>query len=192
MYRILSVLFSSLKRYLISRKAIIHPGLEVGLFAKVINKSGSKHNISIGSNCSLHGALICSKNGKLSIGDFTTIRFKSIVGSEYSITIGNYVIISNNVTIFDNNNHPLSPLKRREMSESGFNSDLWDWKHSKTSGVIIEDSVWIGQNASILKGVTIGKGSVIAMNAVVTKSVPPFTIVAGNPARSVKKIDDDL
>lgn len=52
----------------------------------------------------------------------------------------------------------------------------------------IEDNVWIGENAVILKGVQIGRGSIIACNAVVTKDVPPYTIAAGNPARIVKDI----
>ena len=63
----------------------------------------------IGKNCSFHGVIICSRKGKLSIGNYTTIRFKSIVGIEENISIGSHVIISNNVSIFDNNNHPVSP-----------------------------------------------------------------------------------
>jgi acetyltransferase-like isoleucine patch superfamily enzyme len=55
--------------------------------------------------------------------------------------------------------------------------------------VIIEDDVWIATRATILKGVTIGHGSVIAAGAVVTKSVPPKSIVAGVPAKVIKKIE---
>jgi maltose O-acetyltransferase len=192
MYKLLSTIFNFVNRSIMSHKAVIHPSVKLGLFAKIINRSLTKQNIIIGKNCSLHGVIICNKNGKLSIGNYTTIRFKSIVGIEEYISIGNHVIISNNVSIFDNNNHPTSPIKRKNMSESGFESDLWHWEHSKSAPIIIEDNVWVGQNASILKGVTIGRGSIIAMNAVVTKSVPSFSIVAGNPAKIVKKIDDDM
>jgi acetyltransferase-like isoleucine patch superfamily enzyme len=55
--------------------------------------------------------------------------------------------------------------------------------------IVIEDDVWIGMNSVILKGVTIGKGSVVAACSVVTKDVPPMTLVGGNPAKIVKKIE---
>ncbi len=55
-------------------------------------------------------------------------------------------------------------------------------------GVIIEDDCWIGAGAIILNGITIGKGSVVGAGSVVTKDVPPYTIVAGNPARKIKDI----
>ena len=54
--------------------------------------------------------------------------------------------------------------------------------------VIIEDNVWIGDKATVLPGVTIGKGAIVAANAVVTKDVPPYCIVAGIPAKIVKEI----
>ena len=70
----------------------------------------------------------------------------------------------------------------------GFHTDAWRWTHSDSKPITIEDNVWIGENAVILKGVQIGRGSIIACNAVVTKDVPPYTIAAGNPARIVKDI----
>ena len=59
---------------------------------------------------------------------------------------------------------------------------------SDVSPVVIEDYVWIGMNSIILKGVTIGKGAVVAAGSVVTKSVPPMTVVGGNPAEVIKKV----
>ena len=55
--------------------------------------------------------------------------------------------------------------------------------------VWIEDGAWIGDNATILKGVRVGRGAVVATHAVVTKDVPPHTVVAGNPARVVKELN---
>jgi len=72
------------------------------------------------------------------------------------------------------------------MSKSGFYGDLWHAKHSDYAPIKIHDNVWIGERAIILKGVTIGKGAIIAIGAVVTKDVPEYAIVAGNPARIVK------
>lgn len=62
--------------------------------------------------------------------------------------------------------------------------DKQGWADEKP--VVIEDDVWIGLRVTILPGVTIGKGSVIGASAVVTKSVPPYSVVAGNPAKIVK------
>lgn len=64
--------------------------------------------------------------------------------------------------------------------------DKIDDDHLYDKEVIIEDDVWCGANVTILKGVTLGRGSIIAAGAVVTKSVPPYTIAAGIPARPIK------
>lgn len=134
------------------------------------------------------GTLYASENGRLDIGDHFYLGNNSLIGSEKSIKIGRCVIISNDVRIYDNNNHPTSPKAREIMSLNGFSNDNWSWKHSESAPVVIEDNVWIGQYSTILKGVTVGKGSIVATRAVVTKDVPPYTIVAGNPAKVVKKI----
>lgn len=63
-----------------------------------------------------------------------------------------------------------------------------DWSVVKTAPIHINEKVWIGMNAIILKGVTIGEGAIVGAGSVVTKDVPPWTVVAGNPARVVKKL----
>ncbi|HEY5960222.1 MAG TPA: DapH/DapD/GlmU-related protein, partial [Polyangiaceae bacterium] len=62
------------------------------------------------------------------------------------------------------------------------------WELSESSPITVGDAVWIGTNSTILKGVTIGDGAIVAKASVVTKDVPPFSIVAGNPARVVKEL----
>lgn len=146
--------------------------------------------IKIGENCRIFCHLATQDEGKITIGDFTCIYDHTNIGSINSIYIGNYVIISNHVKIYDNNNHPTSAKTRMEMSIGGFDGDAWRWKHAANAPIVIEDNVWIGRYVTILKGVTIGKGSVVASNSVVTKDVPPYSIVAGNPARVVKRVED--
>jgi len=180
----------SLYNYLRFRKlARIVGTVEIGFYFKVINKSKKKDNIIIKNNCSINASLISSETGKIHIGEYSTVRFKSKLKSNKGIYLGRYVIVSNNVTISDNDNHPISPYKRKKMCELGFYSDLWDWKHSVSKEIIIEDNVWIGEKSAILKGVRIGEGSIVAMHSIVTKNVPPYSIVAGNPAKIVKKIN---
>ena len=144
--------------------------------------------IRIGSHCRVYGTLQSQDDGKIAIGDHTCIYERSVIGSVNSIKIGSCVVISNHVHIFDNNNHPTSPSARHEMCMGGFEGEAWRWRYADCAPVVIEDDVWIGEYAAVMKGVTIGKGAVVAAHAVVTKDVPPCTIVAGNPARVVKEI----
>ena len=144
--------------------------------------------IQIGDHCRIYGALQSQGDGKIIIGDHTCIYERSVIGSVNSVRIGSCVMISNHVHIFDNNNHPTPPTVRHEMCMGGFEGEPWRWTHSESKPIVLEDDVWIGEYAAIMKGVTIGKGSVVAAHAVVTKDVPPCTIVAGNPARVVKEI----
>lgn len=145
-------------------------------------------SITIGDNCRIFGKLQTQDSGEIRIGNHSCVYLDSVIGSVDSIRIGNCVVISNHVHIYDNNNHPTSPRQRHQMCLEGFDGDAWKWRHSESAPIVIEDDVWIGEYAAVLKGVTIGTGAVVASHAVVTKAVPPYTIVAGNPARVVKEI----
>ena len=118
-----------------------------------MNPSGNKGNIRIGKMCDIDAVLVTQDNGKIIVGDFTTIRYDSIVGSLEQIEIGSHCIISNRVTIYDNNNHPTDAKTREKMCESGFTSELWKWRYSAHSPIKIGDNVWIGEKSTILKGV---------------------------------------
>lgn len=179
----------SIKLRRFRRFASCGANLTVSAGSNCICEPGGK--IAIGDNCDICGILSCKSKGRLSVGRYTTIRGNSVVGCVNSITIGNYVIISNNVHIYDNNNHPTSPRKRVELCLSGFYSESWNWCHSDYKPIVIEDNVWIGERSTILKGVTIGEGSIVGCDSVVTKDVPSFCVVAGNPAQIVKRLNND-
>ena len=159
-----------------------------GPSSKCINKTGKKENIKIGNNCEIMAQLVAEGDASIVIGSHTTIRNHTRLFAVDKIEIGDYVIVSNNVIIYDNNNHPTSPERRMAMSKCGFYGDLWHAKHSEHSPISIRDNVWIGERAVILKGVNVGKGAIVAMGAVVTKDVPDYAVVAGNPARIVKYV----
>lgn len=179
------------KERLFLRQCKVGPGLEIGPTASCFN-AGPKENIRIGDHVTIYGRLETQENGTIQIGDYTNIRFNSHIGAVGKVTIGRHVIISNNVYIYDNNNHPTSPKRRRQLTEDRFGPLLNSWANAAFAPVLIEDNVWIGFGAVILKGVTIGRGSIIGAHAVVTNCVPPFSVVAGNPAVVVKKIENDL
>ena len=94
------------------------------------------------------------------------------------ITIGKNVWVGTNVTIYDTDFHPIDPYERLKIPNAT----------AKSAEVVIEDGVWIGANAMILKGVHIDRCAVIAAGSIVTKDVPAFTIYGGNPAKLIKDI----
>lgn len=95
--------------------------------------------------------------------------------SEAQITIGNRVMIGANCIISDTDFHPLDPELRQSTPNAG-----------ACAPVVIEDDVFIGTNCIILKGVTLGAGCSIGAGSVVTRSVPPGAVAAGNAAKVVK------
>jgi len=114
---------------------------------------------------------------KIFIGDGCTILFRFQCNAAESVRIGRNVLIASNVLICDSD-HVVEPGGVPVTSNGKF----------VTRPVQVEDNCWIGQNAVILKGVTIGHDSIVGANSVVTRDVPPCTIVAGNPARVVKAL----
>lgn len=113
------------------------------------------------------------------IGDNVFFNSRTHISAINKMIIGNGVLIGSDVLICDNNHGStlsfdelnVPPQKRRLFSKGS---------------IIIEDNVWIGDKAVILSGVTIGCGSIIGAGSIITKSIPPFSIVVGNPARIVK------
>ncbi|MGI6220066.1 MAG: acyltransferase [Bacteroidaceae bacterium] len=110
-----------------------------------------------------------------------SIRDYSQVTAIRSIRIGNGVRTGPNVLITDNA-HGASVA---ELLETAPNLRPL----SSKGPVVIEDNVWIGTKSSIMPGVRIGRGSIIAANSVVTHDIPPYCVAAGAPARVVKKMN---
>jgi acetyltransferase-like isoleucine patch superfamily enzyme len=157
------------------------------VFGRNLYVRSPKDRIAVGDNCFLDCRMYCFEQGTIQIGSHSSIRYNTRIGAVNKITIGDHVIISNHVTIMDNNNHPVHPEQRLKMVHSGYGSELWSWKYAEAKEVRIGNNVWIGEGARINKGVSIGDGSVVAAGAIVTKDVPPNCVVAGNPAVIVKE-----
>lgn len=120
------------------------------------------------------GACINNAVGDVIIGDYTRVGLhNTVIGP---VTIGSHVNLAQGITVTALN-HNFSETGRR-IDEQGIST-----KH-----VIIEDDVWIGANAVILPGVRIGTHSVVAAGAIVTKDVPSHSLVAGVPAKVIKKL----
>ncbi len=155
-------------------------------------KSKAPRAVVFGDHVSVYGGCSFSvgPQGHCSVGDFTLLN-GALVMAEERIEIGSHCLISWNVGIADSDFHPLAPAQRiiDAHALAPFFKDRPPRPPIRTAPVIISDNVWIGMNAVILKGVTIGENSVVAAGAVVTKSVPPNVVVAGNPAVITKQLD---
>jgi len=159
------------------------------IFRKLRSKKA--HAVIIGTHVSCYAgcSFAIGENGHCTIGDFTLLNGALIVAEE-KIEIGSYCLVSWNVGIADSDFHPLAPAQRLIDAQAlaPYFKSRPDRPKLKTAPVKIADNVWVGMNAVILKGVTIGENSVVAAGSVVTKSVEPNTVVAGNPAVVVRQL----
>jgi acetyltransferase-like isoleucine patch superfamily enzyme len=158
------------------------------IFRHLRNKKAGAVTIGNHVSCYAGCSFAVGANGQCTIGDFTLLN-GALIMAEDKIEIGSHCLISWNVGIADSDFHPLDPAQRliEAQALAPFFKGRPPRPKLKTLPVKIADNVWIGMNAVILKGVTIGENSVVAAGSVVTKSVPPDTVVAGNPAVVVKK-----
>lgn len=157
--------------------------------AEILNFRKDPDAVTIGAHTSVRGQmLIFWDQGSISIGEWCYLGASSRIWSQASVKIGNRVLISHLVDIHDTDGHPLDAADRRIDAEAILsNAPYVAPTRTKSAPIVIEDDVWIGFKASIMKGVRIGEGAIVAAGSVVTKDVPPRTIVAGNPARIVKQ-----
>jgi acetyltransferase-like isoleucine patch superfamily enzyme len=170
----------------------VRSGQNLRIYGRPIISKHKKAQITLGNhvilnsdphlNCAgILGHVVLSApfaDSKIEIGNDTGLS-GAVVFAAKSIRIGNSVNIGVNVMIYDNDFHPLDWFARR----------LHVKEEIATKPVVIEDDVWIGANAIILKGVRIGRGAVIGAGSVVTQDVTAKTIWAGNPARFIKNVN---
>lgn len=151
--------------------------------------SARKKTVQIGQNCILNCRLSYDRpEAKITIGDRCYVG-KSHIVSALSVTLGDDVVISWGVTIMDHNSHALA-WAERSQDVLDWHRGAKDWTHVAMAPVVLERRCWIGAHASILKGVTVGEGAVVGTGAVVTRDVPRYTAVAGNPARVLKELPE--
>lgn len=180
--------------YLISHKSALVDNLNI------ISRNNTSNTtlMLVGENSVVNGSFIFElPQGKIEIGDRTFIGGGTFICID-GIKIGNDVMISWGCTVADNNSHSHIWAKREndvldwkrgiDENKLGFYKNWQNVKHSK---ITIKNKVWIGFNSIILKGVTIGEGAIVGAGSVVTKDVPDWTIVAGNPAKIKREIPEN-
>jgi acetyltransferase-like isoleucine patch superfamily enzyme len=155
-------------------------------------------NVSARPGCRLHigaGSLIEASitferdGAAVMVGERTFVGRSALSVAE-RVTIGADVLIAWGVTIMDHDSHSIRFTERRH-DVSDWLCGHKDWSHVPMAPVTIGDKSWIGTGATILKGVSVGEGGIVAAGSVVTHDVPPWTIVAGNPARKIRELAVD-
>lgn len=181
----------------INRYSDIHPSvINRGIKVRCDNPK-EKIYLKINQDCIISGEFIFeSPGGEISIGSHTYIGGGRFISAN-SIIIGDNVTIAWGGVVYDHDSHSLDYLKRRKdisdeirdiRNGENFIKDK-DWSVVNSKPIKICNDVWIGMNATILKGVTIGEGAIVGACSVVTKDVPAWSVVVGNPARVVKVLN---
>lgn len=176
--------------WLIYRNKITTDGRVILNWGSAIFGVERKNQIKLGDNVQLSGWLTVLYGGRITIGDYTLIGNNTVVEAFDQVEIGAYTMISSEVLIMDNNNHSIYAQDRLidTLGAKDFNKVRINNTNCVHKSIKIGNHVWIGRRSIILKGVTIGDRSIVAAGTIVTKDIPSNTIVAGNPAKVVKRI----
>lgn len=170
-----------LKNIFPSKKDILTRDKRIKIGNNVFIEESARFNlrgggeITIGSNCEiLDGVLIATYGGSISIGSNCSVNPYTIIYGHGGTKIGDNVIIAGHCMIIPNNHIYKDKSKL-----------IW-LQGNISQGIVVEDDVWIAHGCSILDGVRIGKGSVVAAGSVVNRDTPAYSVVAGVPAKVIK------
>ena len=175
------------KKYTIGQNSLITKE------GKIENLSNDPAKIRIGNNCVIRGKLLVfAHGGEIVIGDNVFIGERTELWSANKIKIGNNVMVSHGSNILDTDSHPKDPILRAkqflEIITNGHPKEGEIVENIKALPIVIEDYAWISFNCTIIKGVTIGKKSIVGANTVVTKSVQENSICINEQKNIEKKI----
>lgn len=146
--------------------------------------------LSIAQNSIINAKILFDKtSSRMKIGERVYIGNSTIICAQ-SIDIKDDVMISWGCTIVDHDSHSLNFRERKNDVLDWIDGNK-NWDMVKTAPIVIEKNAWLGFNVTVLKGVTIGKGAVVAACSVVVKDVMPYTLVAGNPAKVIRVLEKE-
>ena len=156
-------------------------------------RSRLERGIEIGRGASTYlGTMFdVGPRGRVKLGDYALVHGARII-CDCEILIGECALISWNVVLMDTYRVPLNIRdRRRELELVPARQPRLASAEVPALPIHIRRNVWIGFDACVLPGVTIGEGSVVGARSVVAEDVPPYTVVAGNPARAIRRLEPD-
>lgn len=166
------------------------PGVQIAPSAQV-NWRGltlyRNSKLSIGDGSIIERSIVSERDGAEIVIGSNTFMGGSVIACATRIEVGDDVLIAWGCNILDHNSHAIA-WGKRQADVRDWRQGKKDWKDVITKPVKIGNKSWLGFNVAVLKGVEIGEGAVVAAASVVTKSVPAWTVVAGNPAKVIREI----
>jgi acetyltransferase-like isoleucine patch superfamily enzyme len=176
------------------RKAFcaMEPGAVLHRDGRVLNNQPRDAAIALGRHTHVRGELFTfGQGGQITLGDYCYVGDGTKIWSAASVDIGDHVLIAHGCSIMDSLTHPVDAIARRRHFQAiiaaGHPTDI----DLGERPIRIEHDVWIAAGSIIQRGVTIGARSIVSAGSVVRDDVPADTIVAGNPARPVRMLNDD-
>lgn len=187
--RFLRELLEDEKKKRCFQRSVTDIGVQFGPDAVVHNHRGPEA-VQIGAHTHIDGEILTHDyGGSVEIGSFCYIGQGSRIWSGERVRIGHHVFLAHNVNVTDTNSHQFDAVERAEHFRNRVvEGRPFEKGTIETAPIVIEDHVWINFNVGILKGVHIGEGAVVGACSLVTKDVPAYTLVAGSPARILRKL----
>ena len=139
--------------------------------------------------CGFAGWFDVGPAGRVTLGEYALVHGARII-CDSLVEIGDYALLSWNVVLMDTYRVPLDPDARRPALRGlPARNPRALAPDGSARPIRLEPNVWIGFDSCVLPGVTIGRGSIVGARSVVTEDVPPYTVVAGNPARRIRDLE---
>jgi acetyltransferase-like isoleucine patch superfamily enzyme len=167
----------------VAGKVTVGAGAAAGEGCNILVPQGA--SLEIGAGCYLGRYVELGPGGDILIGDQTSIQDRSILVGD--VRVGRYCVLSLNVLLTSGRHYfdRWSPILIRDQ-DLRVASDL-EMRAVHSRPIVVEEDCWLGMNSVIMPGVTIGRGSIVGSNAVVTSNLPPYSVAVGVPARIVRQ-----
>ncbi len=173
--------------------ALLQVGADSTVACQIERRYHGRGRVTVGADSKVVGLLVLEcERSEIRIGNNSLVSEGTLLAAVESITIEDDVLISFGCRIMDSDSHSLSYKERRGDLQRWRQPRQFDFGSARTRPVRICQGAWIGADVTILKGVRVGTGAIVGAGSVVVSDVPDWTVVAGNPARVVRTLPEDM